>query len=107
MIYRDQFGLATEIEPATEKGQVAICTPPSGGKIELHAPADDSSKMGRFLRDGGSGLFAIVHESDDPVATAAAISGQGVAVERVGDDLWDIDPAATYGARLRIRSTSR
>lgn len=105
-IYRDQFGLATEVMPAGEKGQVAICTPASGGQIELHAPADTSTRTGRFLQESGAGLFAIVHESDNPEATAASLSERGVAVARIADDLWELEPADCFGARIRFRSTS-
>ena len=105
-IYRDQFGLATEVLPATDTAQVAVCTPPTGGQVELHAPTQAPSLIREFLDQRGPGLFAIVHESDDPEASAAALEANGVTVKRTADDLWDIDPALTFGARLRFRPTS-
>ena len=105
-IYRDRFGIPTEVQPPGDHNRMAICTAPSGGKIELHAPLDDSTKAGRFVAEGRSGLFAIVHESDDPESTASAIRANGVGVEQSEPGFWDIDPAATFGARLRVRQST-
>lgn len=105
-IYRDQFGLTTEVMPATDRGQVAVCTPASGGQIELHAPADTSTETGRFLQEAGPGLFAIVHESDNPEATAKLLEQRGVSVTRAPDGLWDLDRTEAFGALIRLRATS-
>ena len=105
-IYRDQFGLPAEVRPPNAEGQLAVCTPPSGSRLELLTPSDPHSKTGRFLQEQGSGLFAIVHESEDAEASARSIQAAGIDVEQAAEDLWDIDPSTTFGARLRIRSAS-
>ena len=105
-IYRDQFGLPAEVRPPNAEGQLAVCTPPSGSRLELLTPSDPHSKTGRFLQEQGSGLFAIVHESEDAEASARSIQAAGIDVEQAAEDLWDIDPSTTFGAQLRIRSAS-
>ncbi len=105
-IYRDGFGLDTELPATDAEARVAFCTPPRGARIELHAASEPDDAIGHFLAERGPGLFAIVHESDDPAASARALAERGVATTRVADDLWEIDPTLTFGASIRFRPTS-
>lgn len=106
-IYRDQFGLDTKIGEGADGTHVATCTPPEGGQIELHAPNREGSEIARFVEAGGRGLFAILHETDDPEKTSTQLAERNVKTERAQDGSWEIDRAITHGARIRFRAPSR
>jgi catechol 2,3-dioxygenase-like lactoylglutathione lyase family enzyme len=109
-VYRDRFGIATHVlgaDPARGL-RVALCTPASGGTIELRSPVDDRESNAReleaFLRDRGEGMYALVLESSAPEATASVLRAKGIPLRRSAADQWEIDPAAVHGVRLRIEA---
>jgi catechol 2,3-dioxygenase-like lactoylglutathione lyase family enzyme len=109
-VYRDRFGIATRLQGSdSARGmRIAVCTPASGGAIELASPIEDRAsaarELGAFLRDRGEGMYALVLESSDPGATANALRANGISLQRAAADpsQWEIDPAAVHGVRLRI-----
>lgn len=110
VVYRDRFGLSTRVQGAdAARGvRIALCTPASGGTIELRSPLDHRGSSGRelaaFLRGHGEGMYALVLESSAPEATASALRAKGISLQRSAADpaQWEIDPAAVHGVRLRI-----
>jgi methylmalonyl-CoA/ethylmalonyl-CoA epimerase len=110
VVYRDRFGLSTRMQGANAAHgvRIALCTPASGGAIELRSPLDDRGSSGRelaaFLRGRGEGMYALVLESSAPEATASALRAKGISLQRSAADpaQWEIDPAAVHGVRLRI-----
>ena len=107
-VYRDRFGITTRLQGADSASgvRIAVCTPSSGGAIELRSPTGGSSgrELAAFLRDRGEGMYALVLESSDPEATASALRANGISLRRAAADpsQWEIDPAAVHGVRLRI-----
>ena len=104
-IYRDRLGIPTTVGAPGQEDRIAVCAPPRGARIELHAPAADDSGIARFRREGGRGLFALVFGSDDPETTVDVLRRHGVATTRLPGDVWEIDRSVTHGARLRFRRT--
>lgn len=88
----------------------AICTPPSGGVIELVAvenPQQPFAKsIAEFLETDREGMYALVLQSQDLQATAKALADRGVESNVAADstDALEIDRSATFGALLRIES---
>jgi catechol 2,3-dioxygenase-like lactoylglutathione lyase family enzyme len=112
-VYRDGLGIPTHLAPvdAASGVRVAVCTPPSGGRIELTSPTDDRGRFGRelgvFLRERSEGLHALVLESDDLDASVKAFRIQGIGVQQRAADppQWELDPAAVHGTRIYIERT--
>jgi catechol 2,3-dioxygenase-like lactoylglutathione lyase family enzyme len=111
-VYRDRLGIHTLLGSAdSARGlRAAVCTPPSGGTIELGSPIDERGDVGRalatFLRERGEGMYALVLESADLDATVSRLRAQGVELRRSAAEpaQWEIDAAAVHGARFRIES---
>jgi methylmalonyl-CoA/ethylmalonyl-CoA epimerase len=109
-VYRDRIGIATRLHGTDSARGVrtAVCTPSSGGAIELTSPIEDrgsaARKLGAFLRNRGEGMYALVLESSDPGATESALRAKGISLQQTTADPshWEIDPAAVHGVRLRI-----
>ena len=113
-VYRDRLGIPTRLEGAESAGGArgAVCTPPSGGQIELRSRVDEREGPGRELaassRERGEGMYALVLESADPEATVKALRANGIDPRRsTGDPArWEIDAASVHGARVRIEPSS-
>jgi catechol 2,3-dioxygenase-like lactoylglutathione lyase family enzyme len=109
-VYRDRLGISTRVEPADgARGvRVAVCAPPSGGRIEITSPIDDRRGFGRelaaFLRSHGEGMYSLVLESNDLDATTSALRANGIGLTRCDAEptWWEIDAAAVHGARIRV-----
>jgi methylmalonyl-CoA/ethylmalonyl-CoA epimerase len=109
-VYRDRLGIATRLygTDSARGVRIAVCTPASGGAIELRSPTEERTSAGRelaaFLRDRGEGMYALVLESSDPTATVSALRAKGISPQRSAADpgQWQIDPAAAHGVRLRV-----
>ena len=81
-----------------------ICTPPSGGDIELVA-VDDSSKtfaasVERFIATNGEGMYALVLGTDDLQQTATALAANDMKTTKVPglENTLQLDAGATFGA---------
>jgi hypothetical protein len=113
-VYRDRLGIRTRLQGAeSARGvQGAICTPSSGGEIELRSLMDAPSSSGRelemFLRERGEGMYALVLESADVDATASTLRAKGIYAQQSATDpaQWEINPASVHGTRIRIEPSS-
>jgi catechol 2,3-dioxygenase-like lactoylglutathione lyase family enzyme len=104
--------LALEVsEPVEDRERgvrSAICTPPSGGVIELVAVCDPdrvfAQSIERFLAERGEGAYALVLHSRDLQQTAEALAARGVRVSGVegSKSILEIDRSVTSGARFWI-----
>lgn len=86
----------------------AICTPPTGGDIELVA-VDDAEKtyaglLAKFLTDKGEGMYALVLKSNNFEATKAALPTRGVTATDVPglSNVLELDRATMSGARIWV-----
>jgi methylmalonyl-CoA/ethylmalonyl-CoA epimerase len=111
-VYRNKFALDVA-EPTVDAGRgvrSAICTPPSGGVIELvsvynrNRPFAES--VAEFLNNSPEGMYALVLQSRDLQASARSLAARGVEVRNAADspDRLEIEQAATFGARIWIES---
>lgn len=113
-VYGEKLGLQVG-EPTSDavRGtRSAICTPPTGGLIELVSVGDRTKPfakaIGAFLEANREGMYALVLESPDLEATRDSLEARGIVV-RAADDSEDalaIDPSATFGASLRVVKAS-
>ncbi len=94
-----------------ERGvQTAICTPTTGGAIELVSVQDPERPFARsvreFLDKGREGMFAGVLQSRDLQASRRALLARGVEVapSDASPDVLEIDRGATFGMRVRIEA---
>lgn len=111
-VYGTSLGMA--VEPVTEDAEhgirSALCRPPSGGTIELVAAGDPGLGLGRaiatHLENHREGMYALVLESADLAATARLLAAGGIRVAAPADNAQalEIDPADTFGARIRIHT---
>lgn len=86
----------------------AICTPPTGGVIELVA-VDDSEKeyaqtLTAFLAERGEGMYALVLKSDDFAATKAALADRNVPSTGIAGlaNVIELDRETMSGARIWV-----
>jgi catechol 2,3-dioxygenase-like lactoylglutathione lyase family enzyme len=94
-----------------ERGvQAAICTPASGGVIELVSVRDSKRPFARsvreFLDTNREGMFAVVLQSRDLQASRHALLARGVEVAPSDEspDVLEIERGATFGMRVRIEA---
>ncbi len=94
-----------------ERGvQTAICTPATGGAIELVSVQDPERPFARsvreFLDKDREGMFAGVLQSRDLQASRHALLARGVEVAPSDEspDVLEIDRGATFGMRVRIEA---
>lgn len=94
-----------------ERGiRFAICTPPSGGVIELVTPQNGDAPLARsiekFLATKGEGIYALVLASRDLAQTQKALGLSGVGFSQV-DGLTatlELDREAMFGTRFWIEA---
>ena len=112
MVYGHQLALASD-EPASNRDRgirSVICQPPSGGIIELVSVTNQDRPYARAIQDfleyDREGLFALVLQSNNPAETAASLAARRIKVHAVADceDVFEVEPGATFGARLRIEA---
>jgi hypothetical protein len=94
-----------------ERGvRTAICTPASGGVIELVSAQDSKRPFARsvreFLDKDQEGMFAVVLQSRDLQASRHALLARGVEVAPSDEsrDVLEVEPGATFGLRVRIEA---
>jgi catechol 2,3-dioxygenase-like lactoylglutathione lyase family enzyme len=108
------FGTKFAIPTSAAKSNVdqgvsrAICTPPTGGVIELVA-VDDAEKtyaglLAEFLAKKGEGMYALILKSNNFEATKAALPTRGVAATDVPglSNVLELDRATMSGARIWV-----
>ncbi len=108
--YGEKFALEIS-EPAAdaERGvRYVICTPPSGGVIELVEVDKDNTPFARsiknFLTKNNEGMYALILRSDNLQKTEKALAARGISVSTVEglEKVLEIDRDATFGARFWI-----
>lgn len=109
-VYGDQFamGISVPSVDASRGVRSAICTPPSGGVIELVSVEDSSqpfaNSIAGFLHDKGEGMYALVLQSNDPKGLTNVLSDRGLKVKEADDSaaVIEVDRTSAFGALLRI-----
>jgi catechol 2,3-dioxygenase-like lactoylglutathione lyase family enzyme len=111
-VYGRQLAMAIE-EPELDADRgvrSVICRPPAGGVIELVSVADShqpfAAAIDDFLKNDREGMYALVLQSSNPDETAASLAacGMDVAPSRDSAGVFEIERAATFGARVRIEA---
>src|SRR5262245_59487004 len=111
-VYGNKFALAIAepIVDAKRGVRSAVCTPPSGGVIELVSVYDRNQpfaeSVAEFWHSRGEGMYALVLQSRDLQGSARHLAARGVEVHTVADlpDLLEIERASTFGARIWVES---
>ena len=76
--YRRLFGATLEHRSAVaDQGVDAVSLLVGGSRIELVAPVDDDSPVGRFLASRGPGMHHVAYAVDDVEAALAALTEAG------------------------------
>jgi catechol 2,3-dioxygenase-like lactoylglutathione lyase family enzyme len=111
-VYGRQLGMVID-KPELDAGRgvrSVICRPPAGGVIELVSVADSdqpfAAAINDFLKSDREGMYALVLQSSNPDETAASLAARGmdVAPSRDSAGVFEIERAATFGARVRIEA---
>lgn len=107
-VYGDQLALPIG-EPSLDADRgvrSAICTPPTGGLIELVSVADPerafASSVRAFLESGREGLFSLVLNSRDLQASAKNLEARGLRVGTSADSPGALEVERTCGALFLI-----
>jgi hypothetical protein len=109
-VYRD--GLAMRLkaaQPDTARGvQAAYCHPGAGGVIEIVSPTDTTKPFARSIAMAldrrGEGMYALVHQADNPGALAAVLRAKGIDVRPAADSpvVQEVQPGSAFGTLIRI-----
>ena len=111
-VYGKMFALDTsgiKVDPERGVGSV-ICTPPSGGQIELVSVEDATrpfaKSIGAFLESHQEGMYALVLSSHNLPELANRLTTQGLVVRMSADspDCLELERADMFGALLRIEA---
>jgi methylmalonyl-CoA/ethylmalonyl-CoA epimerase len=79
VLWRDRFELeVTHREVVAEQGVEAVLLDVGEGHIELLAPLEEDTPVGRFLRKRGPGLHHVAYQVSDIEATLAALRQAGL-----------------------------
>jgi hypothetical protein len=112
VVYGNKFALdmAEPTIDAKRGVRSAVCTPPSGGVIELVSVQNRNqpfaASLAEFLQSRGEGLYALVLQSHDLQRSAKHLAARGIEVHPVAGapDIMEIERASTFGARIWVES---
>lgn len=77
--YERLLGAVVEArETIASQGAEAVALHVGRGRVELLAPLDDDTPVGRFLARRGPGMHHVAYEVDDLRAELARLDGEGV-----------------------------
>jgi len=77
--YERLLGAAVEArETIASQGAEAVALHIGGSRVELLAPLEADTPVGRFLARRGPGMHHVAYEVDDLLAELARLDGQGV-----------------------------
>jgi len=80
-LYRDSFELrVAHREVVSEQGVEAVLLDVGENHVELLAPLDSETPVGRFLQKRGPGLHHVAYQVNDIDATLAALKRAGMAL---------------------------
>ena len=104
--WRDKLGL--ELERTAESEQLGIKQAffqlENGGFIEIVAPTDDQSAVGRAIESRGEGLHTMAMEVEDLEATVSQLEKNGVQLIGVGGPQVFIHPKYANGILVQLVS---
>ena len=111
-VYGNKFALDMAAQTVDAKRGVrsTICTPPSGGVIELVAVYDRkqpfAESVAELLESRGEGMYTLVLQSRDLQGSARNLAARGVEVHPVAGspDILEIERTSTFGARIWVES---
>ncbi len=106
--YRDGLGLELERTDESEALGIkqAFFQLPGGGFIELVAPTDPESAVGRALESRGEGIHTMAMEVDDLEGTVAAMRDAGIRLIGEGGPQVFVHPKSTHGILLQLTPKS-
>ncbi len=102
--YRDGLGLELERTDESEALGIkqAFFQLPGGGFIEIVAPTDPDSAVGRALEKRGEGIHTVAMEVDDLEGTVAAMRDAGIQLIGEGGPQVFVHPKSTHGILLQL-----
>ena len=102
--WRDKFGMELErtAESATLGIKQAFFQLANGGFIELVAPTDNQSAVGRALESRGEGMHTMALEVDDLDTTVKHLQDNGVQLIGVGSPQVYIHPKSANGMLVQL-----
>ena len=102
--YRDKVGL--ELDRTDESAALGIKQAffnlPGGGFIEVVAPIDENSAVGKALEGRGEGIHTVAFAVDDLAATCAAMKAGGAQLIGEGGPQVFVHPKSTHGVLLQL-----
>ena len=111
-VYGNKFAMdIAEPSVDAERGvRAAICSPPSGGAIELVSVDDQNQPFAKsiagFLDSNREGMYALVLQSQDLQHAADVLAARGLEVSTSADspEVLEVERSATFGTLLRIEA---
>ena len=102
--WRDKFGLTLDriTESETLGVKQAIFNLNNGGFIELVAPLDQNSVVGKAIESRGEGMHTISMEVEDLNKTVAELEKNGVALIGKNEPLVYIHPKSANGMLVQL-----
>ena len=102
--YRDGLGLTLDRTDENEALGIkqAFFNLPNGGFIEIVAPTNDESAVGRAIESRGEGLHTMAMEVDDLDATVKDLESKGVKLIGVGGPQVFIHPKSANGILVQL-----
>ena len=102
--WRDKLGMALERTAESEAlGIKQACFPmDNGGFIEIVAPLNDDSAVGKAVASRGEGLHTMALEVDDLDATIKDLESNGVQLIGVGSPQVFIHPKSANGILVQL-----
>ncbi|MCZ6658405.1 MAG: VOC family protein [Gammaproteobacteria bacterium] len=106
--YRDGLGLELERTDESEALGIkqAFFQLPGGGFIEIVAPTDPDSAVGRALEKRGEGIHTVAMEVDDLEGTVSAMRDAGMQLIGEGGPQVFVHPKSTHGILLQLTPRS-
>ena len=102
--YRDKVGLELDRTDESEALGIkqAFFNLPGGGFIEVVAPIDENSAVGKALEGRGEGIHTVAFAVDDLAATCAAMKAGGARLIGEGGPQVFVHPKSTHGVLLQL-----
>ena len=102
--YRDQLGFELDRVDESEALGIkqAFFNLPGGGFIEVVAPTDENSAVGRALAGRGEGMHTLAFNCEDLEATCAELKAGGAQLIGEGGPQVFVHPKSTHGILLQL-----
>jgi methylmalonyl-CoA/ethylmalonyl-CoA epimerase len=102
--WRDKFGLTLDRTDESEALGIkqAFFNLANGGFIEVVAPTNDASAVGKAVESRGEGIHTIAMEVEDLDATVAQLEANGVQLIGVGSPQVFIHPKSANGLLVQL-----